>query len=167
MNATRKISFVTKDGKNNVEIIISRTLKVEEKTLYADGWDVPAGKETVDRIEITMYANGKQVDSSLQAPHKLGNLPGNEKYIAQGAYAKLGNAMINEQRYNEIIAALAELEAELTTPEYTEIKEQEIAREVAKNKTAHEAMLAYKKEIENGLCPKCGTYCYGDCSHNH
>ena len=25
----------------------------------------------------------------------------------------------------------------------------------------------HDKEIKNGLCPKCGTYCYGDCEANN
>ena len=26
------------------------------------------------------------------------------------------------------------------------------------------AQANYEKELKNGLCPKCGTYCYGDCA---
>jgi hypothetical protein len=41
-----------------------------------------------------------------------------------------------------------------------ELKEKHATEAYAKDCEQHDA------EIKNGLCPKCGTYCYGDCESN-
>jgi ribosomal protein L32 len=42
-----------------------------------------------------------------------------------------------------------------------ELKEKLADEAYAKDCEQHDA------EIKNGLCPKCGTYCYGDCEANN
>ena len=88
------------------------------------------------------------------------------QYIAMGGYARLGDAIIKEARYNEIMAAIAEMEAELTTPEVEQMKAEETARQQAAEAAADAEAAEYARQIKNGLCPKCRTYCYGDCEAN-
>ena len=53
------------------------------------------------------------------------------------------------------------LETARQAAEKAEIEKEKIAEEQAKINDAE-----YAQQLKNGLCPKCGTYCYGDCQAN-
>ena len=41
-----------------------------------------------------------------------------------------------------------------------------IANEAKKAKNRSDQTLEYKRKVASGWCPKCGSYCYGDCEAN-
>jgi len=160
MNATRTITGKTSKGQA-VEIKLERTIDVQEKIGFADGWNINLGKETIDLTSIEVFVDGKFYTRSLGAPGLV-----DPKFDKSGAYARLGDMYISQARYSEIMSAIAEMDAELTTPEYTEIKTIEIAREQSAELALDAEAAEYARQIENGLCQKCDTYCYGDCEAN-
>jgi hypothetical protein len=165
MKATRSITRTANDGRVMV-IEIERIKEVTDDIAYADGWNFPVGKKTVDLLEITLTAGDKMILRSHNAPEVL-----EEKYYrnykemrAKGAYARLGDAYVNEETYNLIVTALAEIDAELTgNPEFAEVKAMEDAKEAAKERAANAAREEYDRLVASGMCPKCQTWCYGDC----
>ncbi len=162
-----KTTRVIKWGKAEVEI--SHTRSVEEKIKYSDGYKIPMGKETVDVIEITVSANGKQQARSSSAPAAISPVTyfKYDELIEKGVYARLGDAYINKTQYNQIVEALAEIESELDNDaEYKKIKAQETAREQAGEREAEAQSREYNQKIKNGFCPRCDSYCYGDCGAN-
>jgi Rad3-related DNA helicase len=165
MKATKTITWAAKDGRT-IEVIIERTKEVRDNIVDADGDKVNLGKETVDRLTIDVRAGGKLITRTSRKPEVL-----NEKFYrnykelrAKGVYARLGDAYINEGQYDMIMASLANIDAELTeTPEYKEVKAAEEAKEAAEIKKLEDAAAEYKNMVKHGMCPKCGTWCYGDC----
>lgn len=166
MKATKTITWTTKDGRS-IEVILERTKEVRDNIAYADGWNVPLGKETVDMLDIEIKINGRHQGRTYHAPHIITEKAYKQHYnelVAKGVYARLGDVYINEEKYNMIMAALAEIDAELTdTPEYAEVKAVEDAKEAAEIKKLEAEAAEYKQMVKSGLCPKCGTWCYGDC----
>ena len=65
---TRTITGTTKAGQN-VEIKITRTLRVQDKIGYADGWNINLGKEIIDQTKINMYVDGN-IRRELTAPRR-------------------------------------------------------------------------------------------------
>lgn len=165
MKATKTITWTTKDGRP-IEVIIERTKEVRDNIVDADGNKVNLGKETVDHLSIEVKAGGKHITRANHEPEIL-----NEKFYrnykelrAKGAYARLGDTYISEEQYNLIMAMLANIDAELTeTPEYQEVKAAEEAKEAAEIKKLEDAAQEYQQLLKSGMCPKCGTWCYGDC----
>ena len=164
MKATRTIT--NKDAKGQTtEIIITRTVELQDKIAYADGWNVNLGKETIDNLKIEIYVNGNQFDQVRQAP-QICDPKYFAKVIAQGAYARLGKGYLTRERYDLIMATIAEIDAELAAEgnsEFVEVKNAEIAHEQEIEKAEKMADAEYANKIKNGLCPVCGTYCDGDC----
>lgn len=79
---------------------------MQDKVNYADGWNIVTGRELVDMISIKVIADGKEITRSRFAPHTLNpRLMDEKKMIAAGAYARIDNAYINEERYNLIKVA--------------------------------------------------------------
>jgi hypothetical protein len=144
--ATRTITGKTIKGQS-VEIIVTRTVSTHEISL--DGF-VTGSKETTILTSIKMTIDGKTVASNCIAPTKLDPKldKSSAQYIAAGAYARIDNkTCINETRYNEIMAAIAEMDAELEIIPVA-------------------APVATEIVTDSDLCPKCGSHCYGDCTAN-
>ena len=166
MKAIRMVSWKTRDGKDaTVEIIKIR--EVRDNISYADGWNINLGKETVDRLEITVRINGKEVTRDYGKPcivTRNTHFKTYDKIKAAGGYAQIGNAYVNEENYNKVMTAIAEVEAEAAgDAEFAQVKAKEMAEE-ARNEAALEAAEEqYRRDIKNGMCPKCGSWCYGDC----
>lgn len=154
MTITKMVNWKTSTGKE-VEVKIERTLKVQDKIANLDGDKVNLGKETVDTLYITLTVDSKFIARSYSGPRQLDPVK-DKNLVAKGAYARLGDAYIAEELYNLITLALKEIETEIiTTTEFAEVKaEEENYRKEEEN---------YNKATRNGLCPKCRTYCYGDC----
>ncbi len=165
MKITRTVTWTTRTGRN-IEITIERTREVRDNIVNADGDKVNLGKETIDLLSIEVKADGKFVTST-----KCGLDVVTEEWCRnykelkdKGVYARLGDACINEEQYNTLITAIAEIEAELTeTPEYKEVKVVEEAKEAKKNAVLKREAAEYAHLIKSGLCTKCHSWCYGDC----
>jgi hypothetical protein len=168
MEATKTIT-TTKNGKD-IEITITRTIDVRDKTVNADGHIINLGKETVDRVYIALKVNGKFVTRDYGAPSPITKAAYPKTYkelISKGAYARLGDGYIGEDIYNLIMAAIAELDADLApSQEFEAVKAAEDAKTAAQDAADMAEYNRLEREIKNGLCPKCGTYCYGDCGAN-
>ena len=165
MKATKTVTWETKDGRN-IEVEITKTRGVQEKTANLDGDIVTLGKETVDTLEITLSVNGEFKTRDFDGPNVATRkfYKNYEKIKAAGAYARLGDVFISEEQYTMVTEAIGELEAEVnTTEEYAEVKAREEAKEAAKVEADKKESEHYAQLRKSGLCPKCGTWCYGDC----
>ena len=168
MEATKMVTWKTKDGKE-VEIEITKTREVQDKTSNLDGDIVKLGKETVDSLYIEVRVNGAYKTRSCNEPDVVTPkfYRNYEQIKAAGAYARLGDVFISEEQYNMIIAVITELEAEVTgNQEFAKVKAQEEAREVKRIAAEKAEAAQYTQLKKSGLCPKCGTWCYGDCEAN-
>ena len=162
MTIIKTINWKTSAGKE-VEVKIERTLKVQDKIANLDGDKVNLGKETVDITYIVLTVDGKFITRAYTSPRQLDPVR-DKDLIAKGVHARLGDAYIAEELYNLIIIALEEIETEITTnTEFAEVKTEEEKEEARLEETYRKEEENYNKAIKNGLCPKCGTYCYGDC----
>jgi hypothetical protein len=158
--ATRTLKSTAPNGAE-IEIVIERTLGLEDKISYADGYNINVGQEAIDHLSIKVYVNGKFYTRSYSKPSLVN--PKFDRQAAQvGAYARLSDKMIlSRKSYEEIMTAINELGDELTTPEYTEfVTERE--RIAAENAKAAAEMEAQRRQ-HPGWCEKCQSYCYGDC----
>ena len=166
MKITRTVKWKTKAGQN-VDVEIIRTRNVENEVAYADGQNIQTGKKTVDRLEIILNVDGVRRGSDKVAPRVITKSAFGryyEKLVQAGAYARLGNMYISRDNYQMIMAALAEIESELTeTAEYAEVKAAEAAKEAEKEANILASKKDYEKKMASGWCPKCESYCYGDC----
>lgn len=128
---------------------------------------VDLGQVTEDVLHITMTVAGKLKADTTRAPQVLtlqscGNYYGD--LIAKGAYARLGDSYIARELYDLIMAAIEDAWAGADTPEgYAEVKAAEEAEEAQKDAEDRQAAEDYQRQLDQGFCPKCGTYCYGDC----
>jgi hypothetical protein len=170
MTAIRKTaSHLTQKG-SHVDVKIERTRGVRGKVANLDGDRVNLGKETYDRLNIELWIDGVNRCRTNQEPSIVTEAGYGNDYKtlkAKGVFARIGDIYIAEELYNVIMGLLAEIEAELTTtPEYEEVKAQEIAKEEQKKENSLKRAKEHERRIKNGLCPKCGTYCYGDCGAN-
>lgn len=166
MKVMRTINWTAKSGKQ-IEVKIEKRKGVADEIAYADGWNVNLGKKTEDSIYVEVFIDGKFTTRDYQAPHIITEQSYFKSYKdlkAKGVHARAGDAYIAEELYNLIMATITEMDAELgTTEEFEEVRAQEVARE-AKKEAAYVARAeAYERDIKNGMCPKCGTWCYGDC----
>lgn len=166
MKVTKTVRWTTKDGRP-VEVIIEKTKEVRDRIAYADGWNVPLGKETVDLLDIEIRVAGNHQSRTSQPPHIVTKASYGRHYnqlVSKGVYARLGDVYINEVNYNLIMTMLDNIDAELTeTAEYTEVKAAEKAKEAAETKKLEDAATEYQRLLDSGMCPKCQSWCYGDC----
>jgi len=166
MKATRTATWTTASGKN-IEVKIERTIDVQDNIAYADGYNVNLGKKTEDILCIEVRADGKFLTRDSHGPEIITERFYRKNYKdlkAKGVYARLGDAYINEEQYNLLTAAITEIDAELTpSPEFVAVKAQEIAKETRKETSDKAEAAHYASMVKSGLCPKCGTWCYGDC----
>lgn len=174
MKASRIITKETPSGK--IEIIVEVEKRIFELDKSLDGFF--CGKETVyvNNKSITVKLNGKKVCQS-DTLSKIGdnsfieNLPQfkdmQKKYKEVVLYGYLtSNFGLTEPTYNDIRIALEECDTEVTTPETIEQDQIIEAQKEKENQIAKEEAEEYKRLINSGMCPKCGTWCYGDCEAN-
>ena len=157
MRVEKTVTWVSPSGAK-IEITVEVSKSVETKVAYADGANIEIGTETNESKTITITANGKTVVSSYGDP-QISTRP---EQIKLG-YAHIGKVYFDQAKYELIMVAVAEAELEATDESFTaaqKVENQVKAELVAKEELAD---AEYAKKLENGLCPKCGTYCYGDC----
>lgn len=161
-----KTLIINSNGRK-IEIEIERTKDVQDNISYADGWNINLGKKTVDSIYIRVFVDGICKTTAYNAPHIIAEQGYHKSYKdlkAKGVYARLGDVYLTETNYNKIMALIAEIDAEIkTTDEYKDVKAQEDAKEAIKVAAEKEAAERYQKLLDSGMCPKCGTWCYGEC----
>ncbi len=168
MTSTKTLTWTTSNG-STMEATIKATCKLTDNISYADGYNINLGKEIYENLEITLKMDGKIIETTNQEPRIIQGIcfstPNWDKIKANGGYAKLGDKVIlREVTYVEMMNIIEELQAEVSqSEEIQEVKAIEKAKE--ERETARESgkIEQYERVIKNGLCPKCGTYCYGDC----
>lgn len=146
-----------------VEIQIEKTRELQDDISFADGWNINHGKKTVELTYITIKIDGVIKEKTHSVPFKIWK---NDPLRAKGAHGCVGDTYFGVDSYNKIMALIAEIDAELEaaeTEEYAEVKAQEIAEEATKAAKIEKEIAEYEKLIESGMCPKCGSWCYGDC----
>jgi len=152
-----------KNGKA-IELIVKVDIGTSEKTAYADGWNVSTGTESYKFVNITVNLDGKYFVS-----YPIIEKVEDKEVVAKGGFAIIGgwfdkHLFLGEERYNEIMAIIEELSVE--TEEYKEVKAIEMAKEIEKENKEIESDKKLELLKKNGLCPRCGTFCYGDCTAN-
>lgn len=151
--ATRTIS-----RKSGAKIEITLTRDVIDNISYADGYNINLGRKIDERTSIVLtMPDGKRESGSTV--NVLSPIPANKAMIAKGAYAALGKACFSKDAYDEIVAALAELDAQVgKSDEYVALKQAEAERkargeENLKRMAADQA----RREQHPGWCKKCHT----------
>lgn len=162
---TRTHTWTARNGQQaTVTVDYSRT--VEDEIAYADGDNINTGhRYVVESIGLTfVLGDVRVVGNCLQRLRP--EIPADAQVIAKGAYGMLGNVGLQREPFEAIEAIIAELRAASTTPEMEEL---EAARK-ADHKSAIERSdrddKEYFRQLRDGLCPRCGTYCCGDCLAN-
>ena len=172
MNAKSEAIIKLDSLQGQVTVRIVRTVTIRDNVAYADGYNVPLGREIYDLVEIDLDRNGVRIVHSTYPPEVITQEQYRGSYAklhAAGAYARLGDGYISEMAYSAITAELEKLDAEITaqaTPEYWEIKADAAERAAAAERSLEREATEYAHALKSGLCPKCGTYCYGDCEAN-
>ena len=171
MKATKTVTWTSSKGMK-MEAIIVATCKLTDNISYSDGWNVNLGKELYESLEISVSMNGKRVESARHSPKVITGIMYSgapwDGVVANGGYALLGDKVIlNKEVYTIMMEAIESLVNEVSQPaEIQEAKTVEAEKEVKKAEKEAKIEAQYNVEIENGLCSKCGTYCYGDCESN-
>lgn len=167
---TKSTQWISATTGKAMEVEVKITHKVNDKTANLDGDIVNLGKETFDSIEIRLMVDGNCAEFSRYAPKLVteqGYKRDYDRLKAKGVYARLSDTYIGKELYDIIMSVIADTEAGFAADtEYAEIKAAEEARETQREALDKAAAERYAKQIKNGLCPKCGTYCYGDCEAN-
>jgi hypothetical protein len=149
---------------------------VYDDTVYADGWNLPAGRKTYEIYDVvlTPTAGGKEVIThGKPGDFAFLSKPGQGKGVPAGAVARLGDAYIGKTTYDAIMGLIAALDAELPKSAEQVALEQAAAVAEAKRKTLAEEnerrMDAEREEREShpGWCKRCEDYTYGDCGHRN
>jgi hypothetical protein len=131
---------------------ITISVKYNNKIADLDG-QLFDTKEISKIVNIELYAEGNLIEKSCEE----------FVYGVDSEKGRFGNIYILASTVTKILETLKEMHKEISislntlTPE--EIQKTEKAQEV--QNIADVKML--DALIENGLCPKCGTFCYGDC----
>lgn len=153
-------------------IKVSLSRGVYDETLYADGYNLPAGRKVRDSytVVLTSKANGHST-SVFGQPGDFAFLTKPVGKVPEGAVARLGDAYIGQVTYDVVARLIAELDAELPKSAEHVALELAAAEAEAKRKTRAEEnerrMAAERKQREShvGWCKRCEDYTYGDCGH--
>ena len=121
---------------------------------YADGWniEVPCCQLYIIAKSGT-YQDLQIIESPYKARPRIINLAGGKTLEVMATIGKIGLTTERMDRVNAIIAEVCDCD---------EWRAHLSAKQAAV-KTAEDAAKHYAKQIRNGLCLKCGSYCYGDC----
>ena len=163
---SKTTSWTTERG-NKMTASVTISKDVVENIVNLDGDIVNLGSKTVDTLNVTVSVNGSQKCSTDSLPTPITKKAYRYDYdrlTEKGIYARVGDMYLTQAQYDAIMDLVNKINDEITiTTEYTETKEieakatqQQLEEDIATEK-------AYQLDLKNGLCPKCGTYCYGDC----
>lgn len=128
----------TRTTQSGYTITVEILRDVQDKTLWADGWDVPAGREVVDWTLITMAAPDGRIVAKASDVSPL-NPALNSKAAAmqsRGVVGKLGDVWVTAETMALIAEAQSEAEAEAGSDEFWALKE---AQDEARRRAARQA----------------------------
>lgn len=164
-------SATRKTETQNITIEITLTRKVSDKVVDLDGDRINSGREIYENYEVKI--TGKKSGRSISVTGKPGGFAffsRPDRFSGQypaGAYARIGDSYIDREVYDLAMTMIAALDTEVKKTDEQVALEQAIAtkKEMDAQRDAAEDA-EYIHQIKNGLCLKCGTYCYGDCTAN-
>ena len=133
----------TKSGKQ-VKVIGNL---ITEKNINADGQNIEV--KTCE-INLNVTVDGKRMGGFIS------KLPSQTVKDGITYTHRIGNMALTIDKVEIINNVRAELEA---TPEW-------VAKQAQIEKGKKELAEYETEQIKNGLCPICGSYCYGDCTAN-
>lgn len=164
--------MITKTAETqNYKIKMTLTREAMDKVADLDGYRIKTGTTAFENydVEITNKAIGKTIYAHGK-PNGFAffdaNLKG-YKNLPAGAYARIGDYYVGKETYDLAQQLIAALDAEAKSEEYEAAKAAEIAAKKIEDETIDTEAKEYAAQIKSGLCPRCHTYCYGDCTaHN-
>jgi hypothetical protein len=152
---------------SGVQIIVTLTRDVVDNVSYADGYNIKIGRQLIDRTEIkTIMPDGHQDSGSTVT---VLNPKYDAKYIAKGAYARFAPmAFVSREAYDWIMAALAELDAEVgKSDEFLALEAAEARkRQEGEAELERQAAERVARKRQVGWCERCQDWTYGDCGHH-
>lgn len=159
----------TTELKSGYKVTIKIERSVNDKILYADGYNIPSGREVYENTEITLTdPNGKYVTRAREINALYPKISKQDKeHMQNGAVARIDFAYMNQETYDIVSKLLAEVDAETPkSDEYIALETAKAEAEKIANEHYQKEQEEYRRNIANGMCPKCGTWCYGDCEAN-
>jgi len=160
----KQVSWKSRDGRD-ITVTITAEAKVYTSSSTLDG-DQVSNYRTADlSVEIIARLEGK--DIGRQSGRYL-----QPSLDYKNAY-RLGKLVILPENASRVLQAIddeiSEVEA-AASEEYRTLmarkRELEAARRKREEERLNEARELEAHRRRNGYCPKCKTYCYGDCSAN-
>lgn len=154
---------ITLASGTNIKIALTRD--VQDDVAYADGYNITVGRKIYERTEIVLHTKDGKIERADRMRILKGKL--DEKHIAQGAYAQIGNGLIRKNTYDQITAALAELDTQIgKSDEYLALKQAEAERKARGEENLKRMEVEMRqRESSPGWCKKCKDWTYGDCGH--
>lgn len=170
MTSTKLVNWISSTNKA-IECKITSTREAQSDIAYADGYNIDLGKITHEDTNIKITIDGKFFDSCYEPklvvePYFSAAVVKQVKSL--GGVALLANKIaLTQDIYNQIMSVINETQVQASKDEeYTAVKAIEIKKELDEIIKEQVQLDNYKKQIANVLCPKCGSYCYGDCESN-
>lgn len=151
------------------------TVKIEKgtmnKTAYADGHNVPLGKETYNFTFVKIEKGGKSAFTrDLNFFYIVDRSAGRNDNLPKEAFARFGDTYISKPVYNTIKAVVDEATAiseKKIDEEYYEVKSIEDSQKADADKNETEILKMETERAKHpGWCDKCYSYCWGDCQAN-
>jgi len=147
MKLDRTMDIKSSNSKVQAKVIIEIEHSVIDDIWNADGDKVNMGRKLLDKVWISVYADGKEIAWNDKLPRIITD----PELIKKGAYAEVAwrKAYLNETNYLRLMDIVAEMEKEIANSQTDEYKE--IAQAAADHKArreAYEASDAYKEEQE-------------------
>ncbi len=126
--------------------------KVATETQFSDGWNVAVEKKVPARaywevVDGEGFLHGGKVEE-LTMDQK--------KRLPEGFTHKVGRVVLNAERLALVLEVKNAVEASAAAVQVKNDTDREQAED--EKLRGQEA-----KSVANGLCRKCGTYCFGDC----
>lgn len=163
--AVRVIAWTGAKGQA-LSVKITARVAVLAESAYMDGDRTLTGEITpIDYVTMTAYMDGKQAGVASNSKNQSSVGSGTEAG-KKGYTNYVGQICYKQDIANQIDAAVKDAIAEAATPEYLAAVVAREEKERIAEENEKEIAKEYARKIKNGLCPKCGTYCDGDCSAN-
>ena len=139
----RKVSTWQTPKGSAVELV---TEHITKETIYADGWNHEVDADHIHIHSLTI--NGEEKPAGLW------------EYKGQKVI-HMGERVINGTRHPLLRAIPEDGYADV----WGEYDARQKAKRDAERAEIQKEQAEIAKKAKQGLCPKCGTYCYGDCDY--